>query len=290
VADPKKRLDGNAPGEFYVDSSCIDCDQCRQIAPAIFRAELGVSVVARQPESAGDLLAAEKALVTCPTASIGTVAKRDLEAAIAAYPERIEGEVHFCGFSSASSYGASSYLIVRPEGNVLVDSPRFAGPLVQRLEALGGVRTMILTHRDDVADHAQFRDHFRCERVMHEKDAEFPAERLIRGLEPVELGDGLRVIPTPGHTPGHQGVLYREKYLFTGDHLAWDPKEGRLDAFEDYCWHSWEEQRRSMGRLLQWPFEWVLPGHGARHHAPAGEMQRLLGELVARMNRDEPSR
>lgn len=290
MADPKKRLDGNAPGEFYVDSTCIDCDQCRQIAPSIYRAEAGVSVVGRQPESAEEMRAAEKALVTCPTASIGTAGKRDLEAAIASYPERIEGEVHFCGFSSASSYGASSYLIVRPGGNVLIDSPRFAGPLVKRLEALGGVRMMILTHRDDVADHAQFRGHFGCERVIHEEDAEFPAERLVRGLEPVDLGEGLLVIPTPGHTPGHQVALYRERYLFTGDHLAWEAGEGRLDAFEDYCWHSWEEQRRSMERLLPRPFEWVLPGHGARHHAPAGEMRRLLGELVIRMNRDEPSR
>ncbi|HLF91841.1 MAG TPA: MBL fold metallo-hydrolase, partial [Planctomycetota bacterium] len=199
------------------------------------------------------------------------------------YPERIDGDVHFCGFSSASSYGASSYLILRPEGNVLIDSPRFAGPLVKRLEALGGVRTMVLTHRDDVADHSKFREHFGCERVMHEEDAEFPAERLIRGLEPVDLGGGLLVIPTPGHTPGHQVVLYREKYLFTGDHLAWDPEDGRLDALEDYCWDSWEEQGRSMERLLRWPFEWVLPGHGARHHAPAGEMRGLLEELISRM-------
>ena len=283
MADPRQRLDGNAPGEFYVDSSCIDCDQCRQIAPATFRAEAGISVVSRQPESAGELLAAEKALVTCPTASIGTVTKRDLDAAIAAYPERIDGDVHFCGFSSASSYGASSYLIVRPGGNVLVDSPRFAAPLVKRLEALGGVRTMVLTHRDDVADHAKFREHFRCDRVIHEKDAEFSAERVVRGLEPVDLGEGLLVIPAPGHTPGHQVLLYRERYLFTGDHLAWDPGEGRLDALEDYCWHSWEEQRRSMERLLRWPFEWILPGHGARHHAPAADLRGLLAELLTRM-------
>src|SRR5688572_31313743 len=44
MAEPAKKLNGNAPGEFYVDSSCIDCDLCRQIAPGVFREEDGASV------------------------------------------------------------------------------------------------------------------------------------------------------------------------------------------------------------------------------------------------------
>src|ERR1051326_8852846 len=109
MADPRKSLEGNAAGAFFVDSSCIDCDLCRQIAPGTFEAEGDVSVVRRQPESAPAALRAEMALVTCPTASIGPRAKRDLSAAIAAFPEPIEDGVHFCGFASESSFGASSY-------------------------------------------------------------------------------------------------------------------------------------------------------------------------------------
>ena len=30
------RIAENAPGEFYVDSSCIDCDTCRTLAPDTF--------------------------------------------------------------------------------------------------------------------------------------------------------------------------------------------------------------------------------------------------------------
>src|SRR5436189_4717989 len=105
MADLKKILDGNVPGEFFVDSSCIDCDLCRQIAPAVFRADGDTSVVHHQPESAGEARRAEMALVTCPTASIGTRSKRDLDDAIAAFPERIEANVHFCGFASEASFG-----------------------------------------------------------------------------------------------------------------------------------------------------------------------------------------
>ena len=283
MADPSKRLAGNAPGEFYVDSRCIDCDQCRQIAPSVFREEGGTSVVGRQPAGGEEALRAEMALVTCPTASIGTIRKRSLGAALEAFPERIDGNVHFCGFASEDSFGASSYLIVRPEGNVLVDSPRFTEPLVRRIEGLGGVRWMFLTHQDDVADHANFHERFGCDRVMHEADASFEVERPVRGEDPVELGGDLRVIPTPGHTAGHQVLLHAGKHLFTGDHLWWEPQEGQLGASRRHCWYSWREQTRSMARLLEYSFEWILPGHGARHHAPAAEMHRALEALVGRM-------
>jgi glyoxylase-like metal-dependent hydrolase (beta-lactamase superfamily II)/ferredoxin len=283
MADLRKRLAGNAAGEFYVDSSCIDCDLCRQIAPGIFREDGDASVVQHQPSSAAEFRRAEMALVTCPTASIGTLAKRDLSAAIGAYPEPVEDNVHFCGFASEASYGGSSYLILRPEGNLLVDSPRFSEPLVKRIAAMGGLRWMFLTHQDDVADHRKFRERFGCERIMHADDAGFEVERRIDGREAVRLDGDLTIIPTPGHTAGHLALLHRDKFLFTGDHLWWDPEAGRLHASRRYCWHSWSEQRRSMEKLLGWSFEWILPGHGARHRAPAAELRREVEALIGRM-------
>jgi glyoxylase-like metal-dependent hydrolase (beta-lactamase superfamily II)/ferredoxin len=279
MADPGKRLPGNASGEFFVDATCIDCDQCRQIAPETFAADGDASVVARQPATEAETLRAEMALLACPTGSIGTASKRDLSRAIAAFPERIEDEVHFCGFASPDSFGGSSYLIVRPEGNVLVDSPRFTAPLVRRLEALGGVRLLLLTHQDDVADHAKFRARFGCDRVMHEADAAFEVERTVSGGDLVRLAPDLLAIPTPGHTRGHLAFLHRDRFLFSGDHLWGEGEE--LGASRRYCWHSWAEQKRSMERLLEHRFEWVLPGHGARLRAP--DLPARLRRLIARM-------
>jgi ferredoxin len=64
----------NVDGDFYVDSSCIDCDLCRQLAPAVFaRSETaGQSFVRAQPAEPPQAHRALMALVTCPTASIGT--------------------------------------------------------------------------------------------------------------------------------------------------------------------------------------------------------------------------
>src|SRR5215213_1973499 len=281
MANIARRLDENVPGDFYVDSTCIDCDACRQIAPTIFRDHGDQSSVYRQPETDEEVRDALMALVACPTASIGTTRKYDARVGVEAFPSLVAENVYFCGFTSEASFGAWSYLAVRPPaegGNVLVDSPRFTRPLVKKIEALGGVGTMFLTHRDDVADHASFARRFGCERVMHADDGatRLGVEQVIEGEGEVRLDQDLLAVPVPGHTRGHMVLLYRDKFLFTGDHLAWSPSRETLTAFRTACWYSWKEQTRSMGRLLDYSFEWVLPGHGRIHQDTAPEMRSQL--------------
>ncbi len=267
MASLAKRLDDNAPGEFYVDRTCIDCGTCRRIAPSSFAEAHDHSFVARQPGNDDETARARMALVACPVGAIGAVSKQDLDAARRAFPEAIDGEVYDCGWACAESYGAASYFIRRPAGNVLVDSPRFAAPLVARLEAMGGVRWMFLTHRDDIGDHARFQAHFGCERVAHARDLGGRlayVERAIDGDAPIGLARDLLLIPTPGHSPGSTCLLYRNRFLFAGDHLAWHADRQSLYAFRRYCWHDWNEQITSVRRLAGYQFEWLLPGHGRR--------------------------
>jgi len=287
MAQPALRLDSNVPGDFFVDSTCIDCDACRQIAPGVFLDSGEQSTVFHQPETPEELLAAQKALISCPTASIGSVLRQDMHAALEAYPELIEDDVYRCGYTAESSFGAFSYLIRRGEGNVLVDSPRFSGPLVKRIDDLGGVRRMILTHQDDVADHQKYHDRFGCERVMHRDDVRAHTaaiERKPSGKDAIELEPDLVMIPVPGHTRGHAVFLYREKFLFTGDHLAWSESRGHLYAFRSACWYSWPAQIQSMKRLLDYRFEWVLPAHGRPIHLEAAAMRVSLKRCIEWMS------
>ena len=287
MASLSSRLPENAPGDFYVDSTCIDCDTCRRIAPEVFEQGDGHSYVHAQPGGDAGRRRALMALVACPTASIGTVAKTDATPGVRAFPEKVAENVSFCGFTAESSFGAWSYFVERREGNVLVDSPRAAGPLLKALEERGGVSTLFLTHRDDVADQAAFWKRFGCERVMHEDDVTARTadiERPLEGREPVVLAEDLLAVPTPGHTRGHAVLLYRRKFLFTGDHLAWSRRRGHLVAFRDANWYSWPETIRSMERLLDFDFEWVLPGHGASYRADSPKaMRRELERCVAWM-------
>jgi glyoxylase-like metal-dependent hydrolase (beta-lactamase superfamily II)/ferredoxin len=281
------RLAVNAPGDLYVDTSCIDCETCRQLAPDVFGRDddAGQSVVRAQPATAAEERRALMALVACPTASIGSASKKDPTDAARAFPEEIEDGVYYCGYAAESSYGASSYLIRRADGNVLVDSPRAARPLLDRLRALGGVRYMFLTHRDDVADHEKLARALGCQRIMHAADVGAgtrAVERQLAGTAPTPLGDDLLAIPVPGHTRGSTALLYRERFLFSGDHLWGDEDTGRLAMGRSVCWYSWAEQVRSLRRLLDHRFSWVLPGHGRRTRAAsADDMRAAIGTLLA---------
>jgi glyoxylase-like metal-dependent hydrolase (beta-lactamase superfamily II)/ferredoxin len=325
VARLAERLPANAGGDFYVDSTCIACDTCRRIAPLTFGGgEDDVAFVARQP-AGREAERALMALVACPVAAIGTVEKHAAATASAAraFPEAVvlprrgatvpatgEGpapaasasargcaaeraagetlpDVYGCGYAAEASFGAASWLVVRPGGNVLVDSPRFARPLLRRIRELGGARYLFLTHRDDVADHARWRDALGCERVLHARDVTGRTrgiERPIEGEDPVAIADDLTVIPVPGHTAGSAALLYRDEVLFTGDHL-WGDAEGRLGAGRSVCWYDWGEQTRSMERLVRHRFRVVLPGHGRPWSAPTAEEARGAIEAVVRRMR-----
>jgi len=275
----------NATGPFFVDRTCIDCGTCYQFAPESFADGGDHARVHTQPGSPAARLRASMALVACPVGSIGTEDKADLTAAAKAFPEPLSDEVYFCGYTSDKSFGAWSYLIRRPEGNVLVDSPRAAEPLMKRIEGLGGIAMLILSHSDDVADHAAFHSRFGCARIMHQRDGLKGLERLVDGDEPIPLAEDLLLIPTPGHTAGSVCLLYKD-HLFTGDHLWWNPDKGRLSASRSFNWHSWEQQLASLEKLLAFDFSWVLPGHGSIHRAESPEVMRAeLERAIAILRR-----
>lgn len=283
MARLNRRRPENAAGDVYVDSTCIDCDTCRWMAPTVFNRQAGQSAVFHQPQTPAERQAALQALLACPTASIGTIEPPvDMKAIQASFPLPVTDTVFHCGYHAESSFGAASYLIQRPEGNVLVDSPRFAPPLVKQLEALGGVRYLYLTHRDDVADHRKFREHFGCDRILHQADLSASTQDIempLQGNDPFDLAPDLRIIPVPGHTQGHTVLLY-QRVLFTGDHLAWSPSLGHLHAFRRACWYSWPKLIESMKSLQAYAFEWVLPGHGRRYHADAATMRQQLDQCI----------
>lgn len=288
MAHLNQRRSQNVNGDFYVDRTCIDCDTCRWMVPEVFHRAGEQSAVYHQPEDEKERLRSLQALLACPTSSIGTVEKpEDIKDAQQSFPIPIEDDVYHCGYHSESSYAATSYFIQRPDGNVLVDSPRFAPPLVKRLEEMGGIRYMYLTHRDDVADHQKYAQHFGCDRILHEDDitrGTRDVEIQLTGFEPIELASDLLIIPVPGHSKGHTVLLHNHKFLFTGDHLAWDEELEQLVAFRDYCWYSWSEQVKSMHKLANYSFEWVLPGHGRRYHADAKTMHQEMLKCLAWMD------
>ncbi|HLD55991.1 MAG TPA: ferredoxin [Candidatus Omnitrophota bacterium] len=73
MANRSERLPENPSGKYYVDTTCIDCDLCRQTAPANFsrNTDKGYSYVSKQPVAAGQIKQCEQAIRECPVDSIG---------------------------------------------------------------------------------------------------------------------------------------------------------------------------------------------------------------------------
>lgn len=280
MADPARRRAQNAAGPWFVDASCIDCGTCMWMAPHAFRDADGQSAVHVQPAADDGLAAA--ALVACPTASIGGPAGAGKLGA-AAFPRQIAPNVWHCGFHDESSFGATSYLVKTTAGNVLVDAPRFATPIVKALEATGGVQQMVFTHRDDVGAHAKWHERFGAPRAVHEGDHIMDAEDILTG-DGGFIG-GLEWLHVPGHTRGH--VVYKfGDVVFTGDHLAGSVRHPeQLRAFRDACWYSWSEQRKSMAKMADWEIRNVLPGHGAPWTGTPEQYRKAMASLMDWMGR-----
>lgn len=73
MAEMTKKVPENVPGRFFVDATCIDCELCRETAPANFtrQDDGGYSYVARQPHDAAEEAACLAALEECPVEAIG---------------------------------------------------------------------------------------------------------------------------------------------------------------------------------------------------------------------------
>jgi glyoxylase-like metal-dependent hydrolase (beta-lactamase superfamily II) len=274
----------NVPGSWFVDERCIDCGTCRELAPELF-ASVGVqSVVACQPTDADAVTGAWLAAQACPTQSIGTVERLARPGRLFPREVRPGAGVFDCGYCSPDSFGATSWFVARPGGNVLVDSPRFTEALIGPFEAAGGIDHVVLTHRDDVADADRYAERFGARVWIHADDraaAPFASDLVEGGVT-----DELLAVPVPGHTRGSTAFLLDGRDLFSGDSLAWSHERSDLVAFRSACWYSWPTQADSLERLARrHRFSSVLPGHGARVQGEADDLHRRLVALIERMRR-----
>ncbi|XVE52613.1 hypothetical protein DITRI_Ditri02bG0135700 [Diplodiscus trichospermus] len=267
----RQRRPQNVDGNFFVAHTCIDCDTCRWMAPQVFTQVDEKSAVYKQPTSKEDRLKALQALLSCPTNSIRTeVPPPDILEAQGTFPipideKKLQGVYH-CGYHSEKSYGAASYLIIHSQGNILIDSPRFTERLARNIDALGGVRYMFLTHKDDVADHGKWSKRFGCDRILHSGDVEVctaDVEMKLDGSGPWNLGEDITLIHTPGHTEGSVCLFYKPlKILFTGDHLLMTESGLGIVEMVNRC--SVSLQLDNVKKLLELDFNWLIPGHGRR--------------------------
>jgi hydroxyacylglutathione hydrolase len=163
------------------------------------------------------------------------------------------------------SDGNNAYLVVCPETNesIVIDAPLNPGELLEHARGTQ-VKAILITHRHH--DHIEGIDDIVAATgapvAAHEEDGPAlprPPDRLLRDGDLVTAGTiEVRVLHTPGHTPGSACYLAAGKLLFSGDTLyAQAPGETRGVEATQQLFKSLTE------RLLVLPDDTVLlPGHG----------------------------
>lgn len=257
-----------------------------------------------QPLSVEAQTHALRALLACPTGSIRTETPIELmRQAASSFPLSVTGtlsatpvpDVFYNGFSSRDSFGCASWLLIHPDRNpyaIMFDCPRFFRPLAEAIkktaEPVGGVKYIVLSHRDDVAWHAEWAAALGAERVIHSEECtesqgtDKCEVKLSDGDFPYKLADGAELLHMPGHSVGSITLLHSpSQSLFTGDHLAYCPRLQNLAASTMYCKQSWKLQIESVEKLKDVPFLHGWPGHGRHFHfMDEQERQRKIGEAV----------
>jgi glyoxylase-like metal-dependent hydrolase (beta-lactamase superfamily II)/ferredoxin len=257
----------NCDSSFYVDNTCIDCGTCYWVAPETFKKDGPQSAVFCDPSTMEQIDLAHVAKYCCPTNSIGHIGKHSCPPP---FPRNLEDNVYHLGFHDRKSFGATSYLIKCSNGNILIDSPRFVRKLANRIHNDGGIKYQLLTHEDDVADSHLYKKEFNTTLYFPSGDKAPPRLDIDQTLDSdkseIQITPELLAISVPGHTKGHFCFLYKEKFLFTGDHLCFSRHLRHLYAFINHCWHSKELLLDSVKKLRNYQFSYVLPGHGSPHN------------------------
>ncbi|ANH89884.1 MBL fold metallo-hydrolase [Streptomyces sp. SAT1] len=270
---------------WYVDDRCTNCDVARQFAPELIGESQGRSHMLRAPRDEAETRRLHAAAFACPTRSVRPATGRP-DPALDPFPMALDDGVLICGHNSRHTAGANSYLLKRPSGSVMmIDTPRWSPALAARYAAVGPVTDVLLTHRDHAAHGRDYADRFGARLWIHEGDLDAApdADRVIGGLDAVDVGEGVTALPLPGHTRGSVLYLADDRYCFTGDSFYWSRTTGDLEVAESVTWYSVEELAASLARVAaHLRFEWVLPGHGDRRRLPADEMSRRLRSLTER--------
>ncbi|CEM19257.1 unnamed protein product [Vitrella brassicaformis CCMP3155] len=289
---------------------CMGLGCCRNACPSVF----GEIEMSRKRERADRCIRQEAALharrvhsdetssENCPPKAIHWT---KLPAALMqetseweGFPELIDsgdGYQFYCLGAVTPPIGSESYLIVREgRGNIMVEPASQAKQVVDFVMQQGGVKYLIMTHRDSISGLRFWRKQTGCEGVLHSDEAcylsvyfesTYGLEHWVRGKGPVSsLPDGdpdVKLVHTPGHTKGHMCVLYKDRLLMTGDHLGYSHRSRSLTCLRAACWYDWSTQIESVRVLKQFSFLWVLPSHGQRYKAKSvSEMHSLLDKCV----------
>jgi glyoxylase-like metal-dependent hydrolase (beta-lactamase superfamily II) len=102
-------------------------------------------------------------------------------------------------------------------------------------------------------------------------------DRTLHDGEELPLHGGIKVIHTPGHTPGHLSLFVKKaRLLIAGDELR--VEEGKLVGPGEWVTPDMEQANASLKKLIDYQIDYVLCYHGGLYGPNASEK---IAELSA---------
>jgi glyoxylase-like metal-dependent hydrolase (beta-lactamase superfamily II) len=146
----------------------------------------------------------------------------------------------------------------------MVDTPAATPRAIQAVRAVGGLRYLFLSHRDEIGEIGELHPATGGAVIMHRSEADLvPCGVDLVFDTDFEVEPGVTVIHTPGHSPGSSCLLVERddlRILFTGDHILRRRADQPAPLKFPWTW-DWEAQRASARRLLELEFDYIVPSH-----------------------------
>lgn len=162
--------------------------------------------------------------------------------------------------------GGTAYLIVRNEGNILIDCPAFERMNQDFLHSQGGIKHLFITHRGAIGKTAEIQQAFNCEVWIQEQEAYLlPGLTVATFGQEVSLETQIKLIWTPGHSPGSSCLYYTGfgGVLFSGRHILPNPQGEAVPIRTAKTFH-WRRQIKSLQLLLEYfnteTLHYICPG------------------------------
>ena len=202
------------------------------------------------------------------------------------YPKLILDHI-FAFAPNKDTLGGTSYLLIHPQGNILIDCPPWQEFNQQFCAQQGGVKYLFVTNRDSISKQVrQIQQDLNCDLIIQEQES-----YLLPNLQPItfqndyQIYDNCHILWTCGYSPAssclyssiHQGVLFSGRHL-----LPISPSE-ILPLRLKKTFH-WQRQLKSVD-LLKKRFnsdnlQYILPGANTGYLRGKGYIDRAYEKLT----------
>ena len=187
--------------------------------------------------------------------------------------------------------GCLSYMVIS-EGNAIVIDPLFPEEKYSEIAAKNNAKIIKILDTHQHADHLssawnlaeKIGDNSACyESGLEQWDRDATTQQLLKDGDLIEFGKSkLKVIHTPGHTPGSMSFAVDEKYVFTGD-ILFIESIGRPDLRDNAEEFAGELYNSLHNKLLKLPLHTIVfPAHHGQSVKPENSIFSTTIEKASR--------